>query len=92
VPLAPPELMLSEIAIKELPHYSSDYDADYPPVARALKQAIADVDAVLFVAPEYNRSIPGGLKNAIDPTACTALVDLKCQAGNAVDEVQAGRR
>jgi len=35
-------------------------------VARALKQTIADVDAVLFVAPEYNRSIPGGLKNAID--------------------------
>jgi chromate reductase len=39
---------------------------DYPPVARALKQFIADVDAVLFVTPEYNRSIPGGLKNAID--------------------------
>jgi NAD(P)H-dependent FMN reductase len=32
---------------------------------RALKQSIADVDAVLFVTPEYNRSIPGGLKNAI---------------------------
>lgn len=35
-------------------------------VARALKQAIADADAVLFITPEYNRSIPGGLKNAID--------------------------
>jgi chromate reductase len=35
-------------------------------VARAFKQAIADVDGVLFVAPEYNRSIPGALKNAID--------------------------
>jgi chromate reductase len=35
-------------------------------VACAFKQAIADVDAVLFVTPEYNRSIPGGLKNAID--------------------------
>jgi len=66
VRLAPPELVLSEIAIKDLPLYSSDYDADYPPVARAFKQAIADVDAVLFVTPEYNRSIPGGLKNAID--------------------------
>ena len=66
VRLAPPELKLSEISIKELPLYSSDHDADYPPVARALKQAIADVDAVLFVTPEYNRSIPGGLKNAID--------------------------
>ena len=66
VRLAPPGLLLSEIPIKDLPLYSSDYDADYPPVARSLKQAIADVDAVLFVTPEYNRSIPGGLKNAID--------------------------
>src|SRR5437870_11171792 len=64
--LAPPELVLTEIPIKDLPLYSPDFDADYPPVARALKQAIADVDAVLFVTPEYNSSIPGGLKNAID--------------------------
>ena len=66
VRLAPPGLAMSEIPIKDLPLYSQDYDADYPPVARALKQAIAEVDAVLFVTPEYNRSIPGGLKNAID--------------------------
>ena len=66
VRLAPPELVLTEIPIKDLPLYSPDFDADYPPVARALKQSIADVDAVLFVTPEYNRSIPGGLKNAID--------------------------
>ena len=66
VRLAPPDLVLSEIPIKDLPLYSADYDADYPPVARAFKRAIADVDAVLFVTPEYNRSIPGGLKNAID--------------------------
>ena len=66
VRLAPPELELIEIPIKDLPLYSQDYDADYPPVARALKQAIADADAVLFVTPEYNRSIPGALKNAID--------------------------
>ncbi len=64
--LAPPELTLSEIAIKDLPLYSYDYDADFPPVARHFKQAIADVDALLFVTPEYNRSIPGALKNAID--------------------------
>ena len=66
VRLAPPELVLSEIPIRDLPLYSADFDADFPPVARAFKQAIADVDAVLFVTPEYNRSIPGGLKNAID--------------------------
>lgn len=66
VRLAPPELELTEIPIKELPLYSQDHDADYPPVAKALKKSIAAVDAVLFVTPEYNRSIPGGLKNAID--------------------------
>ena len=64
--LAPPELTMREIPIGELPLYSYDYDADYPPPARALKDAIAAVDAVLFVTPEYNRSIPGALKNAID--------------------------
>ena len=66
VRLAPPELKLDEIPIKDLPLYSYDYDADFPPVARALKQAIVEADAVLFVTPEYNRSIPGALKNAID--------------------------
>ena len=45
---------------------SPDFDADYPPEARALKEALAASDAVLFVTPEYNRSIPGALKNAID--------------------------
>jgi NAD(P)H-dependent FMN reductase len=46
--------------------HSHDYDADFPPVARAFKEALRAVDALLFVTPEYNRSIPGGLKNAID--------------------------
>ena len=64
--LAPSELRMREIPIGDLPLYSYDYDPDYPPPARALKEAIAAVDAVLFVTPEYNRSIPGGLKNAID--------------------------
>ena len=66
VRLAPSELQLREISFADLPLYSYDYDADYPPAGRALKDAIAAVDAVLFVTPEYNRSIPGGLKNAID--------------------------
>jgi chromate reductase len=64
--LSPPGLKLVEIPIRDLPLYSQDYDTDYPPVAREFKQAIADVDALLFVTPEFNRSIPGGLKNAID--------------------------
>lgn len=66
VRVAPPELHLTEIPFKDLPLYSYDYDASYPPVATAFKNAIASVDAVLFVTPEYNRSIPGALKNAID--------------------------
>ncbi len=66
VKLAPSELVMTEIPFKDLPLYSYDYDADFPPVARAFKDAIAAVDAILFVTPEYNRSIPGGLKNAID--------------------------
>ena len=66
VRLAPAQLEMREIAFKDLPIYSPDYDADFPPAGRELKNAIAAVDAVLFVTPEYNRSIPGGLKNAID--------------------------
>ena len=64
--LAPPDLQFTEIPIGNLPLYSPDHDTDYPPEARALKEAIARSDAVLFVTPEYNRSIPGALKNAID--------------------------
>lgn len=64
--LAPTDLEFSEIHISNLPLYSQDFDNDYPPEARALKDALAASDAVLFVTPEYNRSIPGALKNAID--------------------------
>jgi chromate reductase, NAD(P)H dehydrogenase (quinone) len=66
VQLAPKDLTLSEVSIRDLPLYSYDYDADFPAQARALKETLAKVDAVLFVTPEYNRSIPGALKNAID--------------------------
>jgi chromate reductase len=66
VRLAPDELTMSEIPFGDLPLYSYDFDSDFPPTARKLKDALAKVDAVLFVTPEYNRSIPGSLKNAID--------------------------
>ena len=66
VRLAPAELHMTEISYRDLPLYSYDYDANYPPVATEFKNAIASVDAVLFVTPEYNRSLPGALKNAID--------------------------
>lgn len=66
VKLAPDELELVEIPIKDLPLYNYDYDADYPPAGRAFKDAVEGVDAVLFVTPEYNRSVPAALKNALE--------------------------
>ena len=64
--LAPSDLEVTEIPSGDLALYSPDFDDDYPPEAVALKEAIAASDGVLFVTPEYNRSIPGALKNAID--------------------------
>lgn len=64
--LAPDDLEFTEIAIRDLPLYSQDFDADFPPPARALKRAIEASDGILFISPEFNRSIPGALKNAID--------------------------
>ena len=64
--LAPEDLEFTEIPINNLPLYSPDFDDNYPPEATALKEAINRAEAVLFVTPEYNRSIPGALKNAID--------------------------
>lgn len=64
--LAPENAELVEIPIGNLPLYNHDLDNAYPEEALAFKAAIADVDALLYVTPEYNRSIPGSLKNAID--------------------------
>ena len=66
VRLAPDDLEFREIPIRDLPLYSQDYDDNYPPEAMALKDAIHQSQAILFVTPEFNRSIPGALKNAID--------------------------
>src|SRR5688500_1241514 len=59
--LAPPGITFTEIGFADLPLYRPEFDADYPPPAKAFKAAIAEVDALLFVTPEYNRSIPGAL-------------------------------
>jgi len=64
--LAPDNLELTEIRIGDLPLYNRDLDADYPQVALDFKRAVESSDALLFVTPEYNRDIPGALKNAID--------------------------
>lgn len=64
--LAPDDLTFTEIPIGDLPLYNRDLDADYPASAQALKDGIEASDGILVVSPEYNRSIPGALKNAID--------------------------
>jgi chromate reductase, NAD(P)H dehydrogenase (quinone) len=64
--LAPSDLSFEHIAIGDLPFYDQDFDHDYPPACQTLKQQIKAADALLFVTPEYNRSVPGVLKNAID--------------------------
>ena len=64
--LAPDDLAFRHIQINDLPLYSQDFDAAYPATATRLKKDIEGADGLLFVTPEYNRSIPGVLKNAID--------------------------
>ena len=66
IAVAPEDLEFFEIPIGDLPLYNRDLDDDFPAEATALKEAIARAHAILFVTPEYNRSIPGALKNAID--------------------------
>jgi chromate reductase len=59
-------LELTEVPIDKLPLYNHDNDDDFAPEGLALKAGIEQSDAVLLVTPEYNRSIPGALKNALD--------------------------
>ncbi|BDG05187.1 NADPH-dependent FMN reductase [Anaeromyxobacter oryzae] len=65
--LAPPALRLELVEIRALPLYDQDEDgATAPAPWTAFRERIRRADAVLFVTPEYNRSVPGALKNAID--------------------------
>lgn len=67
VALAPPSLRLEIVAIGQLPLYNQDLETEHPPAEwAAFRARIKRADAVLFVTPEYNRSVPGVLKNAID--------------------------
>jgi chromate reductase, NAD(P)H dehydrogenase (quinone) len=66
IPMAPPTLKLEIVEIGQLPLYNQDDDANPPAASAAFKQRVGQADAVLFVTPEYNRSVPGVLKNAID--------------------------
>ncbi|MGE5649619.1 MAG: NADPH-dependent FMN reductase [Bacillota bacterium] len=64
--LAPPSLKMEIVEIGGLPLYNQDFDPAPPQPVRDFKQRVQAADAVLFITPEYNRSVPGVLKNAID--------------------------
>jgi len=64
--LAPPHFDFAEAKIADLPLYNQDDDAAQAEPVKRLKSEIAGASGLLFVTPEYNRSIPGVLKNAID--------------------------
>lgn len=64
--LAPAGLQLKIVEIGALPLYNQDDEANPPAAVTEFKQQIKAADALLFVTPEYNRSVPGALKNAID--------------------------
>lgn len=64
--LAADRLDCGIVEIGDLPLYNQDLDTAPPPAWRAFREAMAGVDGVLFCTPEYNRGVPGALKNAID--------------------------
>ena len=66
VNLAPSPLQLTIVEIGNLPLYNMDHEADPVPAVREFREQIAQSDALLFVTPEFNRSVPGALKNALD--------------------------
>jgi chromate reductase, NAD(P)H dehydrogenase (quinone) len=66
IDLAPPSLACRIVEIGDLPLYSEDLDANPPAAWTRFRAEIRAADAVLITTPEYNRSVPGGLKNAID--------------------------
>ena len=66
IALAPDTLKLAIHEIGQLPLFNQDFEADPPAAVTEFKQKLAAADAVLFITPEYNRSVPGLLKNAID--------------------------
>ena len=66
VKLAPQEFSFKQVAIGDLPLYNQDDDANQSAPVKRLKAEISAAKGLLFVTPEYNRSMPGVLKNAID--------------------------
>lgn len=66
IDLAPDSLDMRIVEIRDLPLYNQDDEANPPPAVVAFRDTLRPMQAVLFATPEYNRSIPGVLKNAID--------------------------
>jgi chromate reductase len=66
IELAPQSLRPEIVEVGDLPLYNEDLEAHMPGAWSTFRERIRRADAVLFVTPEYNRGIPGGLKNAID--------------------------
>ena len=64
--LAPSSLKLEIVEIGQLPLYNQDFDEDPSPVYVEFRARVRAADGVLFITPEYNRSVPGALKNALD--------------------------
>ena len=83
IALAPAGLDLSIVELRDLPLYNEDDETVTPPAAfTAFRDAIRQADGILFCTPEYNRSVPGALKNAIDvgsrPYGKAAFADKPC--------------
>jgi chromate reductase len=77
-PLLPPEAEFAQFTgLKAIPPFDEDDEHAPGPAVQAWREAIADADVLLFATPEYNHSIPGALKNAVDwasrPSATAAL-------------------
>lgn len=83
IELAPEGLELVIVELRDLPLYNEDDETATPPAAfTAFRDAIRGADGILFCTPEYNRSVPGALKNAIDvgsrPYGKAAFADKPC--------------
>ncbi|MFC0253995.1 NADPH-dependent FMN reductase [Massilia consociata] len=83
IELAPTDLQMEIVEIRDLPLYNQDDETDTPPAAfTAFRDRIGQADGILFCTPEYNRSVPGALKNAIDvgsrPYGNAAYADKPC--------------
>ena len=77
--LAPTGMTLKELAYGDLPIYNGDLEPETPKPWLRLRAEVLACDALLFVIPEYNRSIPGGVKNAID--VASKPTGKNCSAG-----------